>query len=197
MATICESAFSQSWFLSDTPSVNNTLRQRYLSAAFSLYPTNINVISDIVWFALFSKRCIPASCNYYSVSDATFIFQSLRVDRDTTEPQRETLWYIYFLLNMQQRSFSCVVFSTRKKKKKVNKVKWMQEVAGQREFIWHCSFNRSRCPSNSLPSSAAYSGCADWMQQLQQSEMEVSSRYLTQQHALSVIDRERGACASL
>lgn len=124
-------------------------------------------------------------------------FKPTRGPRHDWASARDLVIHLFSVKYAAKVFFLCCLQHTQKKKKKVNKVKWMQEVAGQREFIWHCSFNRSRCPSNSLPSSAAYSGCADWMQQLQQSEMEVSSRYLTQQHALSVIDRERGACASL
>ena len=60
----------------------------------------------------------------------------------------------------------------------VNEIKWMQEVASQKEFTSHYSFNRTWCPSNRLPSSVACSGCADWVQLSSQSEIEVSCLYL-------------------
>lgn len=62
----------------------------------------------------------------------------------------------------------------------LNKIKRMQEVSSQKEFISHYSFNRTWCPSNRLPSSAACSGCADWVQlpSEREREMEVSYLYL-------------------
>lgn len=46
----------------------------------------------------------------------------------------------------------------------VNKIKWIQEKACQKDFFSHDSFNGSWRPSNRLPASAAHGSCEEWIQ---------------------------------
>lgn len=77
----------------------------------------------------------------------------------------------------------CIVINTR-----TSKYNGMQEVASQKEFVSHYVFSRTLCPSNSLPSSASYSGRADWVQP-SVSVMGGNCLHLTQHCTLSVINK--------
>lgn len=67
-------------------------------------------------------------------------------------------------------------------------MKLLQEVAPQKEFISHHSFNGTWCPSNRLPSSAVHTGCED-RTQLFLTEWDGITSYLTQQHTSLVINK--------
>lgn len=73
----------------------------------------------------------------------------------------------------------------------------MQEVASQKECISHHSLNRSRCPSNRVLLSSAYSRCVRLSAAISR-QIQVNGLYLMQHYILLVINNEQGhTCPSL
>lgn len=72
--------------------------------------------------------------------------------------------------------YFCVVTNT---KVEVTQIKWIQEIACQKDFFSHDSFNGSWRPSNGLPASAAHSGCAEWIQRFRRTDWGGSELYIS------------------